>query len=94
MPYLVDSAQAAKSVNVDDSVVELWNLVFMEHCLDAHGNLLPLANKHVDTGMGLERLTAVLNGSKSNYDTDLFQPLFEAISDWSKCQPYSRHFSK
>ncbi len=73
-------------------VVELWNLVFMEHHLHADGSLSALKNKHVDTGMGLERLTAILNGSKSNYDTDLFLPLFDVISHWSKAASYAGTF--
>ena len=89
-----DGIESAKSVNTDDSVVELWNLVFMEHCLNSNGALSNLNHKHIDTGMGLERLTAVLNGSKSNYDTDLFDPLFEIIQKESGVQAYSGGFTR
>ena len=91
-----DGLDAKNLVNssTDNTVIEIWNLVFMEHYQNISGDLSLLPNKHIDTGMGLERLTAVLSGSKSNYDTDLFQPLFEIISQWSGKEPYSGSFQK
>jgi alanyl-tRNA synthetase len=61
--------------------VEIWNLVFMQWNRDASGNLTPLPKPSVDTGMGLERIAAVLQGKISNFETDLFQPLLLAAAN-------------
>ena len=62
-----------------DRYVEIWNLVFMEFNRDKQGNLHPLPQPSVDTGMGLERAAALLQGVRNNYETDLFRPLVEAV---------------
>jgi len=68
-------------VNMDHpEVIEIWNLVFIEYNRLSNGNLMPLAAKHVDTGMGFERLAMVLQGVRSNYDTDIFTPILNEIA--------------
>ena len=62
-----------------EQVIELWNLVFMQYNRLSRSKFTRLPSLVVDTGMGLERLTAVLNGLDSNYESDLFQPLFDKI---------------
>ena len=64
----------------DPLVIEIWNLVFIEFNRQANGQLATLPAKHVDTGMGFERLCMVMQKKKSNYDTDVFQPLLKAIA--------------
>ncbi|MFC1849423.1 alanine--tRNA ligase [candidate division CSSED10-310 bacterium] len=69
--------------------IELWNLVFIQYNKDGQGTLSPLPYKHIDTGMGFERLVAVLQGKKSNYDTDIFRPLISHIEEMSNT-PYGQ----
>jgi len=64
-----------------DRYIEVWNLVFMQYNRDAHGELTPLPKPSVDTGMGLERLAAVMQHVYSNYETDLFQGLIKAAAE-------------
>jgi alanyl-tRNA synthetase len=70
----------AKLVNAGDPrVMEIWNLVFIQYNRDDKGKLHTLPARHVDTGMGFERITAVLQGKQSNYDTDVFSPILDAV---------------
>ncbi|MBU0499637.1 MAG: alanine--tRNA ligase [Gammaproteobacteria bacterium] len=69
-----------------DRYIEIWNLVFMQYNRDASGNMTPLPKPSVDTGMGLERLAAVMQGVHSNYEIDLFQHLIDAAAEVTDTQ--------
>ncbi|CAG9789503.1 unnamed protein product [Diatraea saccharalis] len=66
-------------INADGTFTEIWNLVFIQFNREADGKVRSLRRHHVDTGLGLERMAALLQGVPSNYDTDLFQPIIRAI---------------
>jgi len=71
-------------VNMDHpQVIEIWNLVFMQYQRKADGSLESLPAKHIDTGMGFERLAMILQGKTSNYDTDVFQPTIQKLEEIS-----------
>ena len=70
--------------------IELWNLVFIQYNRHPDGKLVPLSSKYVDTGAGLERIVAVMQDKKSNYDTDLFMPVINFTSELSGCKYTSK----
>jgi alanyl-tRNA synthetase len=88
----VDQVSGKSLVNQDHpQVVEIWNLVFMQFERKADGSLISLPAKHVDTGMGFERLCMAIQNKKSNYDTDVFRPTIQILEALSGKQYLSEH---
>ncbi|XP_026738557.1 alanine--tRNA ligase, cytoplasmic [Trichoplusia ni] len=86
----IGGRNAAHLVNMDDpDVLEIWNLVFIQFNRETDGSLKLLPKKHIDCGLGLERLVSVIQNKRANYDTDFFMPIFKAIENGTGVRPYS-----
>ncbi|QSZ29301.1 hypothetical protein DSL72_003814 [Monilinia vaccinii-corymbosi] len=91
----IGGRNAARLVNQDDpNVLEIWNIVFIQFDRQKDRSLKTLPAKHIDTGMGFERLVSVLQDKSSNYDTDVFSPLFAKIQEVTNARPYTDKYGK
>ncbi|KAK0225763.1 tRNA synthetases class II (A)-domain-containing protein [Armillaria fumosa] len=89
----IGGRNAASLVNQDDpDVLEIWNNVFIQFNREDDGSLKSLPSKHVDTGMGFERLVSVVQDKRSNYDTDVFTPIFAKVQELTGVRPYEGRF--
>ncbi|KDQ33558.1 hypothetical protein PLEOSDRAFT_1091537 [Pleurotus ostreatus PC15] len=89
----IGGRNAAHLVNMDDpDVLEIWNNVFIQFNREEDSSLKPLPSKHVDTGMGFERLVSVVQDKRSNYDTDVFTPIFDKVQELTGVRPYEGRF--
>ncbi|KAJ7594826.1 tRNA synthetases class II (A)-domain-containing protein [Mycena floridula] len=91
----IGGRNAAHLVNQDDpDVLEIWNNVFIQFNREEDGSLKSLPSKHVDTGMGFERLVSALQDKRSNYDTDIFTPIFVKVRELTGVRPYEGRFGE